>query len=126
VATKDVFESSDSVRHSKPLRYAQYFTLSNPLLLEKGGRLPSVTVAYETYGRLNPARDNAILQRRVDPGTIRRAVAIEAAIAQSQPRSIQPHATPVTDARRDRILIRDRARVATGDRETRQRRIVGG
>ncbi|HRT57398.1 MAG TPA: homoserine O-acetyltransferase [Candidatus Paceibacterota bacterium] len=61
MATKDVFESSDSVRHSKPLRYAQYFTLSNPLLLEKGGRLPSVTVAYETYGRLNPARDNAIL-----------------------------------------------------------------
>ena len=29
--------------------------------LEAGGRLPEVTVAYETWGTLNPARDNAIL-----------------------------------------------------------------
>jgi homoserine O-acetyltransferase len=29
--------------------------------LEKGGCLPGVTVAYETYGQLNTARDNAIL-----------------------------------------------------------------
>jgi len=29
--------------------------------LEAGGRLPEVTVAYETWGRLNEARDNAIL-----------------------------------------------------------------
>ena len=31
------------------------------LLLERGGRLPRVTVAYETYGTLNAARDNAVL-----------------------------------------------------------------
>jgi homoserine O-acetyltransferase len=29
--------------------------------LELGGRLPSVTIAYRTWGRLNQARDNAIL-----------------------------------------------------------------
>ena len=29
--------------------------------LELGGQLPSVTVAYEAYGRSNPATDNAIL-----------------------------------------------------------------
>ena len=35
--------------------------LEQPLELELGGSLPSVTVAYETYGTLNAARDNAIL-----------------------------------------------------------------
>ncbi len=43
------------------MRHAQYFHLAQPLALEKGGRLPAVTVAYETYGTLNAARDNAIL-----------------------------------------------------------------
>ncbi len=56
-----MFESSDSVRHCRPLRYAQTFTSGEPLELALGGRLPDVTVAYETYGRLNPARDNAVL-----------------------------------------------------------------
>lgn len=55
------FESSDAVRSGKPLRYAQAIELTGPLELEKGGRLARVTVAYETYGRLNAARDNAIL-----------------------------------------------------------------
>lgn len=32
-----------------------------PLDLELGGRLPSVTLAYRTWGQLNAARDNAIL-----------------------------------------------------------------
>ncbi len=32
-----------------------------PLRLERGGHLPSVRVAYETWGRLNAARDNAVL-----------------------------------------------------------------
>lgn len=31
------------------------------LPLEAGGRLPGVRVAYETWGRLNPGRDNAVL-----------------------------------------------------------------
>lgn len=32
-----------------------------PLHLEAGGKLPSVTLAYETWGRLNRAGDNAVL-----------------------------------------------------------------
>jgi homoserine O-acetyltransferase len=56
-----LFESTDSVRSAKPLRHAQSLQLDGPLPLEKGGRLASISVAYETYGRLNPARDNAIL-----------------------------------------------------------------
>ena len=52
---------SDCLRHAKPLRYASYVTLPGPLKLASGGSLPEVTVAYETYGKLNAARDNAIL-----------------------------------------------------------------
>ena len=58
---KSVFESSDSVRHAKPLKYAQHATFDGPFHLERGRHLPSVTVAYETYGKLSPARDNAVL-----------------------------------------------------------------
>lgn len=56
-----MFESSDSVRTAKPLRYAQTMELDGPLNLEKGKSLARVTVAYETYGQLNAKRDNAIL-----------------------------------------------------------------
>ena len=56
-----VFESSDTVRHARPLRHVQSVTFDQTLKLEEGGYLPSVTVAYETYGQLNAARDNAIL-----------------------------------------------------------------
>ncbi len=55
------FESSDSVRNAKPLHYAQSLTLPGPLQLELGASLAGVTVAYETYGELNAARDNAVL-----------------------------------------------------------------
>jgi homoserine O-acetyltransferase len=58
---KNIFESSDAVRTAQPLRHAQSVTLNGPLLLESGGTLPSVTVAFETYGKLNEAGDNAIL-----------------------------------------------------------------
>jgi homoserine O-acetyltransferase len=58
---KDIFESSDAVRSSQPLRYVQSVTLNDPLHLESGGTLPNVTVAFETYGKLNTAGDNAIL-----------------------------------------------------------------
>ncbi len=54
-------ESSDTTRHARPLRYAQSIRLKGALKLERDGELPEVTVACETYGRLNPAKDNAIL-----------------------------------------------------------------
>jgi homoserine O-acetyltransferase len=37
------------------------FVSVGPLDLETGGRLPQVEVAYETWGTLSPARDNAVL-----------------------------------------------------------------
>ena len=36
-------------------------TLSTPLALDGGATLPAIDIAYETYGTLSPARDNAIL-----------------------------------------------------------------
>ena len=39
----------------------RYATWLEPLRLESGATLGPVTLAYETYGRLNAARDNAIL-----------------------------------------------------------------
>ena len=57
----DLFHSSDSARSARPLQHAQTFTFEGPWSLEMGGSLPEVTVAYETYGRLNARRDNAVL-----------------------------------------------------------------
>jgi len=59
--SQNPFDSSDAARHAKPLRYAQSAHLDQPLQLELGGQLAGVTVAYETYGELNAARDNAVL-----------------------------------------------------------------
>lgn len=39
---------------------AELFTSSRPLVLADGARLPQVTVAFETYGELNAAKDNAV------------------------------------------------------------------
>ena len=55
------FESSDSVRSGKELRHARSLRLEGALDLELGGSLPEVDVAYETWGELNQARDNAVL-----------------------------------------------------------------
>src|SRR5579871_2176995 len=41
-------------------QYATLFESPNELVLESGERLGPITVAYETYGRLTPERDNAI------------------------------------------------------------------
>jgi homoserine O-acetyltransferase len=57
----DMFDSSDSVRSAEPLRHAEVLELDEPLLLERGGRLERVQVAYETYGKLNEKKDNAVL-----------------------------------------------------------------
>ena len=58
---KSEFESSDSQRHARPLTHARQVTFDEPFTLEHGGLLPELTVLYETYGRLNQKRDNAIL-----------------------------------------------------------------
>ena len=39
----------------------QFLQLERPLALEGGGQLPEVTIAYESWGELNEAADNAIL-----------------------------------------------------------------
>ncbi len=39
----------------------QYFTFNEPINLECGEQLSPITIAYETYGKLNQAKDNAIL-----------------------------------------------------------------
>ncbi|MCC6240331.1 MAG: homoserine O-acetyltransferase [Phycisphaerales bacterium] len=57
----DLFTSSDSNRALEPLLHLQTLTLDQPLQLELGKQLPSVTIAYETYGRLNDTASNAIL-----------------------------------------------------------------
>ncbi len=49
-----------SVGHTRAGR-AVFFTEGEPLLLEAGGRLAPVEIEYETYGQLNPARDNAVM-----------------------------------------------------------------
>ena len=59
--TDDSFDSTDSARSEAPLKHLREVTLTGAVDLERGGRLEQVTVAYETYGRLNEARDNAVL-----------------------------------------------------------------
>ncbi|MCE5303849.1 MAG: homoserine O-acetyltransferase [Planctomycetaceae bacterium] len=57
----DQFDSSDSLRSASPLNHLQTVTFREPLRLELGRELSEVTVAFETYGRLNAAGDNAVL-----------------------------------------------------------------
>ena len=59
--SENTFESSDSARSGQPLRHVQTAWFEGPFVLELGGTLPGVTVAYETYGQLSPTRDNAVL-----------------------------------------------------------------
>ncbi len=39
----------------------QYFKLPSPFAMKRGGALHGAHVAYETWGTLNAARDNAVL-----------------------------------------------------------------
>ena len=59
--TEDFFASSDTGRSGAALKYVQTVTFDRPMALERGGALDGVTMAYETYGRLNDARDNVVL-----------------------------------------------------------------
>ncbi len=56
----DNLNATDAVRSARPLAHAQRVTFEGPFTLALGGELPSVTVAYETYGTLSPAGDNAV------------------------------------------------------------------
>ncbi|MEM9479038.1 MAG: homoserine O-acetyltransferase [Verrucomicrobiota bacterium] len=50
----------------------QFFTLpesEGPVVLRSGQRLPGYTLAYETYGELSPAKDNAVLVFHALTGT---------------------------------------------------------
>jgi len=53
--------STDDQRDASPLRHVLLTTFDGPIDLELGGVLPSVTIAYETYGTLNADRSNAVL-----------------------------------------------------------------
>ncbi len=53
-------KTSGAWRHGDPVGDRRFQALG-AVELERGGVLPDVTIAYETWGELNPARDNAIL-----------------------------------------------------------------
>lgn len=52
--------ASAAWREGDPVGNRRFVDLG-PLKLEAGGRLPAVRMAYETWGELNAARDNAVL-----------------------------------------------------------------
>ena len=51
----------EKLKNSVGIVEAKYFTFETPLTLESGKTLGPVTLAYETYGKLNPSRSNAVL-----------------------------------------------------------------
>ena len=55
---KEFFEENE---RTAPATDARKYVEVGPLDTKSGGRLPSVKVAYETWGELSPARDNAML-----------------------------------------------------------------
>ena len=59
--SEDFLHGSDTGRSSDELTRARSVTFSEPLKLARGGELSEVTGVYETYGRLNEAKSNAIL-----------------------------------------------------------------
>jgi homoserine O-acetyltransferase/O-succinyltransferase len=59
--TAEGFDSSDAARSARPLKHVRTVTFDGPIALELGGSLPSVTVAFESYGQLNADASNAVL-----------------------------------------------------------------
>ena len=63
VVPEELVESSSAVGPGVGLvqtRYVALFSAERPLVLANGTKLGPIRVAYETYGELSPARDNAI------------------------------------------------------------------
>lgn len=56
-------ESGQQVLEEGEVGLVEYqdFILDKPFYFESGGSIPQLTLRYETYGRLNAAKDNAIL-----------------------------------------------------------------
>lgn len=52
---------SESTAGSAGIVETKFFTFEDGLMLECGRELAPVTIAYETYGNLNPSRDNVIM-----------------------------------------------------------------
>ncbi len=61
MSTDAFANSSDAARSARPLRHLQRLEMPGPFALERGGVLPAVTVAFETYGTLDAERGNAVL-----------------------------------------------------------------
>ena len=57
----DVRESEDAVWRSGDPVGDRRFVSIGPVDLERGRRLPEVTIAYETWGTLSPGRDNVVV-----------------------------------------------------------------
>ncbi|HNX26586.1 MAG TPA: homoserine O-acetyltransferase [Phycisphaerae bacterium] len=57
----DIFSGSDEARNGGTLKYVKTVTFPGEFRLERGQTLTDVKAAYETYGKLNAGRDNAIL-----------------------------------------------------------------
>jgi homoserine O-acetyltransferase/O-succinyltransferase len=60
-STVDAPPATGAWREGDPPGRRRFLTLDGPLALEAGGSLPGVRIAYETWGELNAARDNAVL-----------------------------------------------------------------
>jgi homoserine O-acetyltransferase len=48
-------------QQQNPLSATQYVVINTPVKMRRGGELAEVKIAYETWGELNSARDNAVL-----------------------------------------------------------------
>ena len=59
--SKDLFDSSDSVRSGKALAHEKTAVFPGHIKLSSGRFLPELKIAYETYGELDPQKDNAVL-----------------------------------------------------------------
>lgn len=60
-STNEVFASTDDDRVAGLLRHVRSVRFEDGIALERGGRLPSVTCAFETWGTLNNDASNAVL-----------------------------------------------------------------
>lgn len=60
VSDDDLFASTDSNRSALPLKHARYWDIPGVFTLVSGEELKEVRVCYETFGKLNADRSNAI------------------------------------------------------------------